>query len=156
MKYEGKFKQDNLSDILFKLEQERLTGLLTIHTESRTVVLTFYKGGIAAANTDTKVKANLIGNILIDKGYITEAQLDYALQEQKGSQDRIGQILLRNSIIKAEQLEEALHTQIMKIVAILFTEPEGYYLFTEEEKVFFEEDYMRPLSVSEIPQVKDR
>ena len=50
-----------------------------------------------------------IGQILVQKGYITQQQLDAALSQQGDSQ--IGQLLIAWGWIKKEQLDDALQTQ---------------------------------------------
>lgn len=50
-----------------------------------------------------------IGDVLIDKGYISQAQLDEALAFQKQHRDmRIGQILMENGYVSEKQVLEAL------------------------------------------------
>ncbi len=48
-----------------------------------------------------------LGEFLIDKGYITEAQLHEALEDQKKDPNkRIGEVLLDKHLIKPEAIEE--------------------------------------------------
>jgi hypothetical protein len=55
--------------------------------------------------------AKRIGEILIEKGYITEAQLHDALVEQKLSDKFLGQILEEKGVIHGKELAEALSIQ---------------------------------------------
>lgn len=52
-----------------------------------------------------------IGEIMIDKGYITEAQLQEALREQKATREFLGSILVKNGWITARRLAEVLADQ---------------------------------------------
>jgi len=54
------------------------------------------------------VKRKLIGDLLLEQGLITRAQLDEALSEQKVSREKLGAILVRKGIISELQLIETL------------------------------------------------
>ena len=58
-----------------------------------------------------KVKSTL-GQILIDMGYITEKQLEEALEEQKRTGERIGQIFIDRGYITPDILTKALEIQL--------------------------------------------
>ncbi len=50
-----------------------------------------------------------LGENLIKKGFITQDQLDKALEEQKKSpNERIGEILVRLGLVTKEQIESSL------------------------------------------------
>lgn len=52
-----------------------------------------------------------LGDILIQKGYVTEGQLEAALAAQGSEKDMLGRILVRRGLITFEQLGEALSEQ---------------------------------------------
>jgi len=52
-----------------------------------------------------------LGEILIDKGLITEAQVMSALEEQKRTREFLGEILIRRKLIKEKDLLKALSEQ---------------------------------------------
>jgi len=53
-----------------------------------------------------------IGQILCEKGYLKQSQLEQALTEQKvGKYRQLGQILLEHGYITTEQLDEAFALQ---------------------------------------------
>ncbi len=55
----------------------------------------------------------LIGQILCEKGYLKQSQLEQALTEQKKGEHRwLGQILLEFGYITIEQLDEAFALQV--------------------------------------------
>jgi hypothetical protein len=56
-----------------------------------------------------------LGQTLVSKGYITEAELDKALSEQRA---RLGEVLLRSDRITAEQLHIALARQKKELIKI--------------------------------------
>jgi type IV pilus assembly protein PilB len=63
-----------------------------------------------------------IGEILIDKGYITEAQLHDSLMEQKINAEFLGKILIGKGVISDRQLIEALSEQFNMPIVDLKTE----------------------------------
>lgn len=58
-----------------------------------------------------KMSKKRIGEILIEKGFITEAQLKEALEVQKSSAGFLGNIMVDNGWISKDQLSEALAEQ---------------------------------------------
>jgi len=59
-----------------------------------------------------KLKAKKLGEILLARGLVTEADLEKALVEQKQTKAFLGQILLRRGVIKKQDLGEALEDQL--------------------------------------------
>ena len=53
-----------------------------------------------------------LGALLVERGLITESQLDAAIQEQKTTGRRLGQVLIDRCVITAETLLEALSAQM--------------------------------------------
>ncbi len=58
------------------------------------------------------MKKKRLGALLLEAGYITENQLQYALQLQKNKGIKLGEILLQENIITEKQLIEALEFQM--------------------------------------------
>lgn len=56
----------------------------------------------------------LLGEIFIEKGYISQEQLGEVLDEQKreNGAERIGQLLLKRHMVTVEQLSQALNDQL--------------------------------------------
>ena len=65
--------------------------------------------------------AGRLGDILIDKGHVTQEQLESALRSQGVERGMLGAILLRRGQITLQQLGEAYHNRI--IVAPFCYEP---------------------------------
>jgi len=51
---------------------------------------------------------NSLGNILVEMGFVTQAQLDEAVRIQKQKAPKIGEILVEMKILTEQQLEEAI------------------------------------------------
>ena len=59
---------------------------------------------------------NRIGQILCEKGYITQEQLDQGLESQIEEYQLLGELLVSLGDLTEEQLEEALELQQAQIV----------------------------------------
>ena len=53
-----------------------------------------------------------IGEILIERGLITDNELDFALDMQKLSHEKLGEVLISNKICTPENIAQALATQL--------------------------------------------
>ena len=57
-----------------------------------------------------------IGEILMEKGYVTDAQLEVCLQKRKEAKDKLlGEIMVETGIINTEQLLDALAQQLKMV-----------------------------------------
>src|SRR3989339_42359 len=103
MSLEGSLKEFGLADILQLIYFQRKTGVLTLEGRMDRVRLLFYEGSIISAETRRKVEAN-----------------------------RFGKLLLKKGLIKKEQIQEILTTQITEIVIQLFSWKDGDYEFSPQ------------------------
>ncbi len=53
-----------------------------------------------------------IGELLIDKGFITDNELEFALDMQKQTHEKLGEVFVNNQIITAEELAQTLGVQL--------------------------------------------
>ncbi len=53
-----------------------------------------------------------IGELLIEKGFITENELDFGLDMQKQTHEKLGEVFINNQIITAEELAQTLGVQL--------------------------------------------
>ncbi len=53
-----------------------------------------------------------IGELLIEKGFITQNELNFALDMQKQTREKLGEVFVSNSIITPEELAQTLGTQL--------------------------------------------
>ncbi len=58
-----------------------------------------------------KVYSKSLGEMLIEQGFITQADLDKALEEQKREKKLLGEILIELGVLKEEELVQVLSTQ---------------------------------------------
>jgi len=150
MALEGTLKDFSLADIFQLIGLQRKTGILTLQSEIDTVTVTFLDGKIVGAESVEKKLEDRLGRVLVKRGYITEEQLDEALETQRETLQRLGYILIKNNVISQEELKKALHDQINQILFRLFRWKEGYYHFRQEKTVHYDKENITPLSAENI------
>jgi hypothetical protein len=62
-----------------------------------------------------------LGNILIASGQINREQLDAALEQQKNSTKKIGELLIDGGYLQQSQVDQGLHLQYLLVAAALGT-----------------------------------
>jgi len=110
----------------------RKSGILTITTRGDSVNLYIDKGMLISADSDAAPRR--LGQYLLSRGFITEAQLKQALdrQEQPGKRQRLGDILQDGGMLNDRILEQALRQRSEEIVYDLFLLEEGHFAFRQD------------------------
>jgi propanediol utilization protein len=68
---------------------------------------------------DRQVKSNTIGQVLLELGYVTKPQLEKVMEAHMDVLAPFGEILIDNGICNQEQVQKALHIQLMRRVAAI-------------------------------------
>lgn len=63
------------------------------------------------ATTLRQTAKAILGEILVRKGLISQAELEQALAEQSSSQKKLGEILIEKNLIPQEKLEKIIEKQ---------------------------------------------
>lgn len=128
MALEGNLREFGLADILQLIYYQRKTGVLTVSSSMDKVKLLFYEGNIVFAESARRGESR-IGKLLIKKGMITQEQLDSALEQQKISGGKLGNVLLKLGHVTKDGVKDTLINQFTEIVSYLFTWRQGTYEF---------------------------
>ncbi len=150
MGLEGTLKVFSLTDIFQMLGLQRKTGVLNIDGEEDSITISFLGGQVVAAESKARRLENRLGNLLQRAGYVTQEQLDHVIALQKETQQRMGFLLVRESLIEPQELREALRLQIARIVYTAFRWPDGRFRFSQEARVDYDADHMAPVSIDTI------
>ncbi|HAM51083.1 MAG TPA: hypothetical protein DCP92_10485 [Nitrospiraceae bacterium] len=129
MALEGSLSDFGLADILQLIYFQKKTGVLTLTGGKDKVLLMFSDGNIVSAESRRRTEENRLGMILIKKNLIEEAALRAALEEQKATGLRIGDILMNKGLVGIEDLKATLVSQVTETVVQLFSWKEGTYEF---------------------------
>lgn len=150
MALEGTLRDFSLADIFQLIGLQRKTGVLTLRSKDDTVTVTFLDGKVVGADSLNRRLENRLGSVLIRTGYLSQDQLNRALEIQKETLQRLGFILTHYGIISAESLREAIQLQIMQIVYRLFRWKDGDYHFSQETTIEYDRDNVTPISAESI------
>jgi hypothetical protein len=150
MALEGTLRDFSLADIFQLIGLQRKTGVLTLRSKEDTVTVTFLDGKVVGADSLDRRLENRLGSVLIRTGYLSQDQLNRALEIQKETLQRLGFILTHYGIISAESLREAIQLQITQIVFRLFRWHDGDYHFSQETTIEYDRDNVTPISAESI------
>ncbi len=150
MALEGTLRDFSLADIFQLIGLQRKTGVLTLRSKEDTVTVTFLDGKVVGADSLDRRLENRLGSVLIRTGYLSQDQLNRALEIQKETLQRLGFILTHYGIISADSLKEAIQLQITQIVFRLFRWHDGDYHFSQETTIEYDRDNVTPISAESI------
>ena len=129
----GKLKGFGIADILQLIGQQQKTGVLYLKSKDQDVQVYFQDGNIVRAESITRKKKDLIGNMLVRAELITEQQLESALETQKRTLKRLGDVLISSGAISAEKLKQMMQLQVTETLYGLFSWNAGTYEFKVED-----------------------
>jgi hypothetical protein len=150
MALEGTLRDFSLADIFQLIGLQRKTGVLTLRSKDDTVTVTFLDGKVVGADSLNRRLENRLGTVLMKTGFLTQDQLNRALEIQKETLQRLGFILTHYGIISQESLKEAIQLQIMQVVYRLFRWKDGDYHFSQETTIEYDRDNVTPISAESI------
>ncbi len=132
MALSGSIKEFGLADILQLIYFQKKTGILEVEGPVDTIKLYFNEGNIVAARSAKRPEENRIGNILLKKGILTEAELKGLLERQKQLGTRLGTLLVKEKRVPKEILVDIITHQITDQIVQMFTWKKGTYEFTPQ------------------------
>ncbi|HEX8824284.1 MAG TPA: DUF4388 domain-containing protein [Archangium sp.] len=145
----GTLKGFGIADILQLIGQQQKTGVLYLKSKDQDVQVYFLDGNIVRAESITRKKKDLIGNMLVRAELITEQQLTTALETQKRTLKRLGDVLTTSGFITAEKLKQMMQLQVTETLYGLFSWKAGSYEFKVED-VQADDDSIKPLRAESV------
>ncbi|MBI5478465.1 MAG: DUF4388 domain-containing protein [Deltaproteobacteria bacterium] len=133
MALKGTLKDFGIADILQLIGQQQKTGHLLLKSKDQAVTVSFKDGNIVKAETASRKKSDLIGAMLVRATLITEQQLEFALETQKRSLQRLGDVLVGQGSITADMFKEMVQLQNSETLFRLFGWNTGSYEFEAAE-----------------------
>uniref|UniRef100_A0A7V1EGZ9 Tetratricopeptide repeat protein n=1 Tax=candidate division WOR-3 bacterium TaxID=2052148 RepID=A0A7V1EGZ9_UNCW3 len=147
MAIKGSLSEASLPDVIQLLSFSLRSGCLSV-TDGKNFGNIFIKDGKIIYATLLNRKDRL-GDMLVRKQVIDESILKSALEEQKRTNKRIGEILVENGYITKEILEKELANQIVETIFTMLTWETGYFNF-EADLLPGSEDFLVQLSPQEL------
>lgn len=132
MALQGTLKDFGIADILQLIGQQQKTGQLCLANKEQEVNVFFRDGNIVRVESVTRKKKDLIGNMLVRAEIITEAQLDEALETQRRTLKRLGDVLVSTGALTAERFKKMMQLQATETLYRLFSWDAGTYEFKAE------------------------
>jgi Domain of unknown function (DUF4388) len=132
MALKGTLKDFGIADILQLIGQQQKAGQLCLANKEQEVNVFFRDGNIARVESVTRKKKDLIGNMLVRAEIITEAQLDEALETQRRTLKRLGDVLVSTGAISADRFKKMMQLQATETIYRLFSWDAGTYEFKAE------------------------
>ncbi len=149
MALQGTLKDFGIADILQLIGQQQKTGVLHLRAKEQEVHIAFKDGNIVRAESTTRKKKELLGNMLARAEIITEQQLELALETQKRTLKRLGDVLISSKFISQERFRQMMQLQATETLYKLFSWKTGSYHF-EQQEVDTEGDAMTPLRAESV------
>lgn len=129
MALQGTLKDFSITEIIQLIGQQLKTGVLRIRRRKDLVELHFVDGMIVHVYSNYRGKKDLIGEILVKAGLITEEQLDRVLKIQKDTAKYLGEILVELQLLTKEDVLKVISTQIYETIYDLFWWEDGQFNF---------------------------
>jgi hypothetical protein len=147
----GYLSEYSLAEVFQQIQQEDLTGLLTIEPEDDSVqspnrnYYIWFQGGRLVAMARSLDRTSLL--LMLEKrGWITTSTIQQLLSNTEKLEEPLGQYLKSKGVLSAEQLQIIFHAQILQPVCSLFKLNTARYVFNPKSRLAKAE--MTGLSVS--------
>jgi hypothetical protein len=129
MALQGTLKDFSITEIIQLIGQQLKTGVLRIRRGKDLVELHFVDGMIVHVYSNYRGKKDLIGEILVKAGLITEEQLERVLKIQKDTLKYLGEILVELQLLTKDDVLKVISTQIYETIYELFWWEDGQFNF---------------------------
>ncbi len=128
---EGTTESLPIQTVFESLSASRKSGTLSIRTADESLVFELDHGDVVFAASDSTPPGDRLGDILLERGWLTPESLSAALDLQTATQERLGTALEREQLVTREQLRQALEEQIHRHFMRAFQTLYGAYSFAK-------------------------
>lgn len=128
---QGKVADFGIPDIFQLIASQGKSGILRIVGDNREIIFHFADGMIVDVFPDRKVRPpeGMLGRMLVDAGYLSDAELRRVLAAQQKGGKRLGEILVEERKISPETLGRYLRLQVKETLYFSLRIAEGEYRF---------------------------
>jgi hypothetical protein len=133
MALKGTLKDFGIADILQLIGHQQKTGVLTLKQKQDSVAVTFRDGNILKAETTSRNRKELIGSMLVAAELVSEQQLEFALDTQKRTLQRLGDVLVSQGVITEQKFKAMVQLQTSETLFKLFAWKAGTYEFEQRD-----------------------
>jgi hypothetical protein len=131
MALNGTLRDFGIADILQLIAQQQKTGTLHLEAKDQEVHIGFQDGVIVQAESTTRRRKDLFGTMLVRAEIISEPQLEEALETQKRTLQRLGDVLVSTGVITKDRYRQMAQLQFNETLYRLFSWKSGTYAFEQ-------------------------
>jgi curved DNA-binding protein CbpA len=144
----GDLGEGVVPDLLRKIYVGRQNGTLALSRGEVRHRLRFRRGHIV--NAHTNVLEERLGEMLVRRGLLSEADLARATEIVVRDKRRLGEVLAEMGLIDASGLEDAIALHVHEMLAKVFAWPDGAYAFEEDPETEGDGELTLKLSTGEL------
>ncbi len=140
----GTLKDFGIADILQLIGQQGKTGVLHLRAKEKTVNVHFVDGNVVKAESTTRSRKDLLGALMVRAQVLPQEDLDRALELQRQTLRRLGDILVDEGMVSRELFREMYQLQTTETLYRLFHWKDGTYEF-EQGEVDYDKEAISPI-----------
>jgi hypothetical protein len=133
MALRGTLKDFGIADIFQLIGHQGKTGYLIVRERGREVKIGFRDGNVVSAHSSTRRERDMLGSLLVRAEVITHEQLGQALDIQKKTGDRLGDVLTNSGLVEPPSLAMFVKLQLNETLYQLFLWTSGTYEFSQTD-----------------------
>ncbi len=133
MALKGTISDFGIADIFQLIGQQRKTGVLVLNDQVDDIRIHYRDGNIIRAESATRPKQMLLGNMLVNAELVTSEQLSTALETQRRTLQRLGAVLLEMGFVTTDTINEVARLQLTETIYRTFQWTTGTYEFEQTE-----------------------
>ena len=144
MALKGTLKDFGIAEILQLIGQQAKSGVLHLESRDDTIHIAIADGNVVRAESTGRKTRERLGTMLVRAEIINAEELAYALDAQKRSLRRLGDILVELGLVAKQDLREMTQLQTTETIYRLFHWKTGTYEF-EPGDVEWDRETVTPL-----------
>jgi len=125
----GTLKDFGIAEILQLIGQQAKSGVLHLEARDEVIHIALAEGNVVRAESAGRKARDRLGNLLVRAEIISKNELEYALDIQKKSLRRLGDILVELGFVSDADLREMTELQTAETIYRLFHWKSGTYEF---------------------------
>jgi hypothetical protein len=133
MALKGTLRDFGIAEILQLIGQQAKSGILHLTARDDEIHITLADGNVVGAESARRQARDRLGNMLVRAEIITNEELEHALDLQKRSLRRLGDVLLDLGYLSMDELREMTALQTTETVYRLFAWKSGNYQFDAQD-----------------------
>jgi len=149
MALKGTLKDFGIAEILQLIGQQGKSGVLHLEGRDDEIHIAIADGSVVRAEAAGRKARDRIGALLVRAEIISRQELDYALELQKRTLRRLGDLLVELGFVSKEYLREMTELQTTETIYRLFHWKSGTYEF-EPGAVEWDRETVKPLRAESV------